>query len=154
MIYFYIFFGLSSELETDQASQPLAPCPLNLAWKNKEWTKVGSKWNCKVGTYIVTYCAKWLLTKHFKEVRGLMAEKAKRGRPSSSKRSPRHQDHVKMNAHILGNVMDVQKQNDQKVVNCVCAKARCEWDKLIIVAEQCPLFPKPTLVTSTLKQLL
>jgi len=59
-----------------------------------------------------------------------------------------------MNAHILGNAMDVQKQNDQKVVNCVCAKARCKGDKLIIVAEQCPLFPKPTLVTSTLEQLL
>jgi len=32
MIYFLIFFGLGSELETDQDSQPLAPpYPLNLA---------------------------------------------------------------------------------------------------------------------------
>ncbi len=83
-----------------------------------------------------------------------MAEKAKRGRPSTSKRSLRHQDHVKMNVRILRNAMDVQKRNDQKVDSCVCAKARCEWDKLIIVAEECPLFPKPTLVTSTLEQLL
>jgi len=31
------FFGLSSKLETDQASQPLAPpCPPNLAQKDKE----------------------------------------------------------------------------------------------------------------------
>jgi hypothetical protein len=63
VIYFLIFFGLGPELETDQVFQPSAPpCPPNLARKDKEWMKVGSKWKCKVGTYIVTYCAKWLLT--------------------------------------------------------------------------------------------
>jgi hypothetical protein len=39
--------------------------------------KVASKWKCKVGTCIVTYCAKWLLTNHLKKVHGLVAEKAK-----------------------------------------------------------------------------
>jgi hypothetical protein len=98
MIYFLIFFYLGPELETDQVSQPSAPpCPLDLARKEKEWTKVRSKWKCKVGTYIVAYCAKWLLTKHLKEVHGLVAEKAKPGRPSTSARGPRHQDHAKMN---------------------------------------------------------
>jgi hypothetical protein len=64
------------------------PCPPNLAWKDKEWTKVGSKWKCEVGTFIVTYCAKWLLTKHLKEVRGLVIEKAKLGGPSTSEKGP------------------------------------------------------------------
>jgi len=42
--------------------------------------------------------------------------------------------------------MVVQKQNDQKVINRVRAKAQHEWDKLVIVAKQCPPFPKPVLV--------
>jgi len=85
MIYFFIFFGLGLELETDQVFQPLTPpCPLNLAWKDKESMKLGLKWKCKVGTCIVTYCAKWLLTKHFKEVHGLVAEKAKPRKFSTS----------------------------------------------------------------------
>jgi hypothetical protein len=91
MTYFFICFGLGLELETDQASQPLAPpCPPNLIWKDKEWTKVKSKWKCKVGTCIVAYCAKWLLTKHLKEMHGLVAEKAKPRKLSNSKGGPRH----------------------------------------------------------------
>ncbi len=83
------FFGLGLEHEYDQAPQPLALlCPPNLAQKDKEWTKVGSKWKCKVGTCTVAYCAKWLLTKHLKEVHGLVAEKAKPGRPSTSVGGP------------------------------------------------------------------
>jgi hypothetical protein len=106
MIYFLIFFGLSPELEINQAFQPPAPpCPPNLIWKDKEWTKVGSKWKCKVGTYIVTYCAKWLLTKHLKEVHGLVAKKAKFRRCSISKGDLRHQDHAKMNVRIFRNAM-------------------------------------------------
>ncbi len=46
-----------------------------------------SEWKCKVGTCIVTYYAKWLLTKHLKEMHGLVAKNAKPGRPSISKRS-------------------------------------------------------------------
>jgi len=104
------FLGLGSELETEQASQPLALlCPPNLVRKDKEWTKVASKWKCKVGTCTIAYCAKWLLTKHLKEVQGLMAEKAKPGRPSTSIGGPRHQDHAKMNARILGNAMVMQR---------------------------------------------
>jgi len=53
------FFGLGLELETEQAFQALRLlCPPNLARKDKEWTKVGSKWKCKVGTYSIAYCAK------------------------------------------------------------------------------------------------
>jgi len=105
--------GLGLELETKQASQPLALlCPPNLVQKDKEWTKVGSKWKCKVGNCTVTYCAKWLLTKHLKEVHGLVVEKSKLGRPSTAVGGARHQDHAKMNARILGNAMAVQKQND------------------------------------------
>jgi hypothetical protein len=55
-----------------------------MVWKDKEWTKVGSKWKCKIHICIVTYYAKWLLTKHLKEVHGLVAEKAKLGKPSTS----------------------------------------------------------------------
>jgi hypothetical protein len=81
-----IFFGLGLKLETDYTSQPPAPlCPPNLARKDKEWMKVRSKWKCKVDTYIVAYCAKWLLTKHLKEVHGLVAKKAKSRRPSTFK---------------------------------------------------------------------
>jgi hypothetical protein len=149
------FFGLGLKLESDQALQPLALlCPPNLAWKDKEWTKVGSKWKCKVSTYIVTYCAKWLLTKHLKEVHGLVAKKAKPGRPSTSAGGLRHQNHAKMNARILGNAMVVQRRNDQKVVNRVHAKAQREWNHLVAVAKQCPPFPKPALVKLASEQLL
>jgi hypothetical protein len=65
------------------------------------------KWKCKSGTYIVTYCAKWLLTKHLKEVHGLVVEKAKPGKPSICEKGPQHQDHVKMNARMLGDAMAV-----------------------------------------------
>jgi hypothetical protein len=45
------------------------------------------------------------LIKHLKEVHGLMAKKAKPSNPSTSKGSPRHQDHAKMNARILKDAM-------------------------------------------------
>jgi ABC-type nickel/cobalt efflux system permease component RcnA len=85
--------------------------------------KVVSKWKCKVSICIITYCAKWLLTKHLKEVHGLMAEKVKPERLSTSKRGPQHQNHAKMNTHILGDAMAVQRQNDQKVTSHARAKA-------------------------------
>ncbi len=106
-----------------------------MAQKDKKWTKVGSKWNCKVGAYIITYCVKWLLTKHLKELHGLVAEKAKHGRPSTFEGVPQHQDHAKMNVCILGNGMVMQRRNDQKVTSRVHAKAHREWDKLVIVAK-------------------
>jgi hypothetical protein len=88
-----IFFGLSLELEIDQTFQLSAPlCLFNLARKDKKWIKVGSKWKCKVSICIVTYRAKWLLTKHLKEVHGLVVEKAKPRRPSIFELGPRHQD--------------------------------------------------------------
>jgi len=50
--------------------------------------KVGSKWTCKVGICIITYYAKWLLTKHLNEVHGLVVGKAKLGRPVTSEGGP------------------------------------------------------------------
>jgi hypothetical protein len=130
------FFGLGLEVESDQAAQPLALlCPPNLARKDKEWTDVGSKWKCKVGNCTVAYCAKWLLTKHLKEVHGLVAEKSKPGRLSTAAGSLRHQDHAKMNARILGNAMDVQRRNDQKVASRARAKAQRKWENLVAVAK-------------------
>jgi hypothetical protein len=79
-----------------------------MVWKDKEWMKVGSKWKCKVGTYIVAYFIKWLLTNHLKEVHGLMAKNAKFGKPLTFERSPQHQDHAKMNVCMLRNAMAVQ----------------------------------------------
>jgi hypothetical protein len=38
---------------------------------------------------------------------GLVAKKAKPGKLSTFERGPRHQDHAKMNARILGNAMVV-----------------------------------------------
>jgi hypothetical protein len=81
-------------------------------------------------------------------------KKTKHGRLSFSEGGPRHQNHAKMNACILGNAMAVQRRNDQKVVSHIHAKAQCEWDKLVIVVEQCPPLPKPNLVKLTSKQLL
>jgi hypothetical protein len=75
--------------------------------KDKKWMKVWSKWKCKVGIYIVTYSTKWLLTKNLKEVHGLVAKKVKPGRPSTYEKRPQHQNHAKMNVHILGNAMVV-----------------------------------------------
>jgi hypothetical protein len=95
-----------------------------MAQKDKEWLKVRSKWKCKVSICIVTYYAKWLLTKHLKEVHGLVVEKAKPRKLSTSKRGTQHQDHVKMNDHILGDVMAVQRQNDQKVASRARAHAK------------------------------
>jgi len=67
-------------------------------------------------------------------VHGLVAKKAKPGRPSTAARSLRHQDHAKMNARILGNAMAVQRQNDQKVASRARAKAQREWKNLVVVA--------------------
>jgi hypothetical protein len=116
--------------------------------------EVGLKWKCKVGICIVAYCAKWLLTKHLKEVYGLVVEKAKLGKLSTCEESPQHQDHVKMNVRILRNAMVMQRWNDQNVMNCVRAKAQHEWDKLVIITKQCPPLPKSTLVKLVSKQLL
>jgi hypothetical protein len=122
--------------------------------KAKEWTKVRLKWKCKISGRIVAYCVKWLLTKHLKEVHALVAKKAKPGKPSTFERGLRHPNHAKMNAHILGNAMVMQRQNDQKVVSCVHAKTQRQWDKLIIVTKQCPSFPKLALVKLASNQLL
>jgi hypothetical protein len=52
-----------------------------------------------------------------------MVKKAKPRKPSTYEGSPQHQNHAKMNTRILGNAMVMEKQNDQKVVNCTYAKA-------------------------------
>jgi hypothetical protein len=149
------FLGLSLELETEQASQPFALLwEPNLTRKDKEWMKVGLKWKCKVGTCTVAYCAKWLLTKHLKEVHGLVAKKSKPWRPSTSVGGPRHQDHAKMNVRILGNAMAVQRRNDQKVVSCARAKADRKWNHLVALAKECPPLPKPPLVILASEPLL
>jgi len=80
-----------------------------MASKDKEWMKVGLKWKCKIGIFIVTHFTKWLLTKNLKEVHGLVAKKAKPKRPTTSKKGPWHQNHAKMNIRILGNAMIVQR---------------------------------------------
>jgi hypothetical protein len=108
----------------------------------------------QVGTCTIAYCVKWLLTKHLKEVHGLVAEKAKHGRPSTTAGSPRHQDHAKMNARILGNAMVVQRRNDQKVASRAHAKTQRVWKNLAAVAKQCPPFLKPALVKLVSEQLL
>jgi hypothetical protein len=59
-----------------------------------------------------------------------------------------------MNVRILGNAMVVQRRNDQKVASHTHAKAQREWNNLVVVAKQCPPFPKPALVKLTLEQLL
>jgi hypothetical protein len=64
-----------------------------------------------------------LLTKHLKEVHGLVAKKAKPKRPSIFEGSPQHQDHAKMNVRILTDAMAVQRRNDQKVTSLAHAKA-------------------------------
>jgi hypothetical protein len=46
-----------------------------------------------------------------------MVEKVKPMRLSSFERGLWYQNHAKMNAHILGNAMVVQRQNDQKVAS-------------------------------------
>ncbi len=83
-----------------------------------------------------------------------MAEKAKPRRLSTSKKGLQHQNHAKMNVHILGDDMVMQRRNDQKVISCAHAKAQHEWDALVIVVKQCSPLPKPTLVKLTSKQLL
>jgi hypothetical protein len=59
-----------------------------------------------------------------------------------------------MNVCVLGNAMVVQRWNDQKVVNRTRAKVQHEWDKPVTVTEQCPPFPKPTLIKLVSQQLL
>ncbi len=128
--------GLGPELETEQASQALALLyPPNLAQKDKEWTKVGLKWKCKVGTCTIAFCAKWLLTKHLAHVHGLVVEKSKPGRFLTSAGGLRHQDHAKMNVRILADAMVVQRRNDKKVASRARAKVECEWNHLVVVAK-------------------
>ncbi len=97
---------------------------------------------------------KRLLTKHLKEVHGLVAKKAKPRRPSTSAGGLRHQDHAKMNACILGNAMAMKRHNDQKVISHTRAKAQQKWDNLVTLAKQCPPSPKLTLVKLASEQLL
>jgi hypothetical protein len=75
------------------------------------------------------------LTKHLKEVLGLMAKKVKSGRLSTFERSPQHQNYAKMNVRILRNVMAVRKWNDQKVTSYARAKTHREWAKLVIITK-------------------
>jgi len=84
-------------------------------------------------------------------VHGLVAKKGKLGRSSTFEGGFQHQDHAKMYTHILGDAMAMQRQNAQKVANRTHAKTQHEWDKLVIVAKQCPPLPKPTLVKLTSK---
>jgi len=90
--------------------------------KDKEWIKDGLKWQCNVGTYIVAYFVKWLLTKHLKEMHGLMIEKGKPRRLPTFEWGPQHQDHAKMNICILGDAIAMQRWNDQKVASCAHVK--------------------------------
>jgi len=76
-----------------------------------------------------------LLTKHLKEVHGLLADKSKPRRPSTFERGHRHQDHAKINVHILGNAIAMEKWNDQKVVSSAYTKGQYEWDKLVTIVE-------------------
>jgi len=55
-------------------------------------------------------------------VHGLVAKKAKPERLSIFERGPQHREHAKTNVCTLGNVMVVQRWNDQKVVSHICAK--------------------------------
>jgi hypothetical protein len=49
------------------------------------------------------------LTKHLKEVHGLTTKKAKLRKPSTFKACHQHQDHAKMNAHIMGDAIAMQR---------------------------------------------
>jgi len=77
--------GLGPNIKIDPTQPLTSPCLLDIAHKDKKWSKDGSKWQCKVDNCIIAYDVTWLLTKHLKKVHGLMAEKAKRRRPSTSK---------------------------------------------------------------------
>jgi hypothetical protein len=90
------------------------------------------------------------LIKRLKKV----AKKAKLGEPSTFEEGPQYQNHAKTNVRILGDVMVVQRWNDQKVVSCTYAKAQCKWDKLVIITKPCPPLPKSTLVKLISKELL
>ncbi len=50
--------------------------------------------------------------------------------------------------------MAMQRRNDQKVASRARAKALRKWNHLVVVAKQCPPFPKPTLVKLASEQLL
>jgi hypothetical protein len=50
--------------------------------------------------------------------------------------------------------MAVQRHNYQKVINRIRAKAQCEWDKLVIIVEQCPPLPKTNFGQINFKALL
>jgi hypothetical protein len=97
--------GLGPKIEIDPTQPPTPPCSLDIVCKDKEWNKDGSKWQCKMDNCTIAYVAKWLLTKHLKEVHGLVIEKAKLERFSTFERGPWHQNHVKMNIRILGDAM-------------------------------------------------
>ncbi len=83
-----------------------------------------------------------------------MEEKVKPERPSTSIGGLRHQDHAKMNVYILGDAMAMQRRNGQKATNHARAKLQREWNKFLIVTEQCPPLPKLTLVKLASEQLL
>jgi len=87
-------------------------------------------------------------------VHNLVEEKVKPERPSTSIGGLRHQDHAKMNVYILGDAMAMQRRNGQKATSHARAKLQREWNKFLIITEQCPPLPKLTLVKLASEQLL
>ncbi len=125
-------YDLGSKTKINSIKPPTPLCPLNM-------TKNGFKmvWNGSVKLALTLFhiCAKWLLTKHLRKVHGLMVEKVKPKRASTSQGGFRHQDHAKMNVCILGGAMAIHWHNDQKVTNHTHAKAQYEWDELVIIGQ-------------------
>jgi hypothetical protein len=74
--FFFVGIGLGPKLKMDHALSQCHPF-VHLIWLGR--TKNGSKWKCKVGICIIAYCAKWLFTKHLKEVHSLVEKRPNMG---------------------------------------------------------------------------
>jgi len=77
-------YGSSLKIGIHHIQPPTPFYPHDIVRKDKESNKDKSKWQHKINNCTITCAIKWLLSKHLKEVHGLVAEKAKFARPSIS----------------------------------------------------------------------
>jgi hypothetical protein len=106
---FFSNFSLETSKLVENINEPIAP---NVAWKDIDWLKIGSKRMCQVNTCSTSYASKSLLIQHLKLKHDLVVEKNKIVRPSTCESGPRRQDHQQMNAHVLSDAQAIQRQND------------------------------------------
>ncbi len=121
----------------------LPPPPITL--ENVHWVRDGPKFVCRVDGCNASYMTKYNLIWHLCACHNVVMESSKPKHPSTRKESPRHQNHMAMNARVLNNLLAQFRHNEEGY--CQGRKhALFEWDRLQVDLQYTPEVPKPALV--------